>query len=74
MKNNYPRRLAGFAAVTSLAAVAHAPAFAQSSVTLYGIVDNGFGYQSSATSLGSTAGGHSAVKMITGSGQAAVSA
>ncbi|BFG76465.1 porin [Paraburkholderia terrae] len=43
-----------------------APAFAQSSVTLYGIVDNGIGYQSSSTSLGSTTGGHSAVKMVTG--------
>ena len=31
-----------------------APAFAQSSVTLYGIVDNGIGYQSSSTTLGST--------------------
>jgi predicted porin len=30
------------------------PAFAQSSVTLYGIVDNGLAYQSSSTSLGST--------------------
>ncbi|MFD1559691.1 porin [Paraburkholderia silviterrae] len=66
MKKNHQRRLIGFAAVTSLAAAAHAPAFAQSSVTLYGIVDNGFGYQSSATSLGSTSGGRSAVKMITG--------
>jgi predicted porin len=45
-----------------LANVAHA----QSSVTLYGIVDNGIGYQSSATTLGSTAGGHSLVKMTTG--------
>jgi predicted porin len=35
-------------------------------VTLYGIVDNGIGYQSSATTLGSTAGGHSIVKMTTG--------
>jgi predicted porin len=45
-----------------LASVAHA----QSSVTLYGIVDNGIGYQSSATTLGSTEGGHSLVKMTTG--------
>ncbi|MBN3763493.1 porin [Burkholderia sp. Ac-20365] len=42
------------------------PAFAQSSVTLYGIVDTGIGYQSSSTTLGSTTGGHSAFKMITG--------
>jgi predicted porin len=41
-------------------------AFAQSSVTLYGIVDTGVGYQSSSTSLGSTSGGHSAFKMING--------
>lgn len=41
-------------------------AFAQSSVTLYGIVDAGLGYQSSSTSLGSTSGGHSAFKMING--------
>lgn len=45
-----------------LAGVAHA----QSSVTLYGIVDNGIGYQSSATTLGSTSGGRSLVKMTTG--------
>lgn len=45
-----------------LANVAHA----QSSVTLYGIVDNGIGYQSSATPLGSTSGGRSLVKMTTG--------
>jgi len=43
-----------------------APAFAQSSVTLYGIVDTGLGYQSSSTTLGSTTGGHSAFKMING--------
>ncbi|TDV33629.1 putative porin [Paraburkholderia caballeronis] len=41
-------------------------AHAQSSVTLYGIVDNGIGYQSSATTLGSTTGGRSLVKMTTG--------
>ncbi|MGF6753491.1 porin [Paraburkholderia sp. GAS42] len=41
-------------------------AHAQSSVTLYGIVDAGIGYQSSQTSLGSTTGGHSVVKMING--------
>ncbi|MGH8779972.1 porin [Paraburkholderia sp.] len=42
-------------------------AHAQSSVTLYGIVDTGIGYQSSQTStLGATKGGHSAVKMING--------
>ncbi|MBN3763483.1 porin [Burkholderia sp. Ac-20365] len=41
-------------------------ASAQSSVTLYGIIDTGLGYQSSSTSLGSTSGGHSAYKMING--------
>jgi predicted porin len=39
---------------------------AQSSVTLYGIVDTGIGYQSSQTSLGSTSGGRSVVKMVNG--------
>ncbi|WP_322052924.1 porin [Paraburkholderia bannensis] len=42
------------------------PAFAQSSVTLYGIVDTGLGYQSSQTTLGSVSGGRSAIKMING--------
>src|SRR5258707_15088353 len=41
-------------------------AHAQSSVTLYGIVDAGIGYQSSSASLGSNAGGRSVVKMAPG--------
>ncbi|GAB2901131.1 porin [Paraburkholderia jirisanensis] len=42
-------------------------AHAQSSVTLYGIVDTGIGYQSSQVStLGATSGGRSAVKMVNG--------
>jgi predicted porin len=41
-------------------------AFAQSTVTLYGIVDNSIGYSNSQTSLGSTTNGHSAVKMNSG--------
>lgn len=42
-------------------------AHAQSSVTLYGIIDTGIGYQSSQTStLGATSGGHSSVKMVNG--------
>jgi predicted porin len=54
-------------ALVSCAAMAcAAPAFAQSSVTLYGIVDNGFGYQSNSTSVGSTTGGKSVVKMNQG--------
>jgi len=54
------------AVVVGTAMLATVPALAQSSVTLYGVVDNGIGYQSSSTTLGSTTGGHSAVKMITG--------
>ena len=46
----------------AIAALASAPAFAQSSVTLYGIVDNGISYQSSQTSLGSTSGGRSNIE------------
>ena len=45
------------------AIAASVPAFAQNSVTLYGIVDNGFSYTNNQTSLGSTSGGKSAVKM-----------
>ncbi|QGZ56649.1 porin [Paraburkholderia acidiphila] len=41
-------------------------AHAQSSVTLYGIVDTGIGYQSSSAKLGSNAGGASVVKMVQG--------
>jgi predicted porin len=49
---------AGFAAAT---------AHAQSSVTLYGIVDNGIAYQNnSAPKIGATSGGHAAWKMSTG--------
>ncbi|WP_434665597.1 porin [Paraburkholderia sp. A3BS-1L] len=40
------------------------PAFAQSSVTLYGVVDTGIGWTNNQTTLGSTTGGHSAVKMV----------
>ncbi|MFM0280760.1 porin [Paraburkholderia sediminicola] len=40
-----------------------APALAQNSVTLYGIVDAGLVYQSSQTSLGSTVNGHSVIKL-----------
>ncbi|MEM5370159.1 porin [Paraburkholderia azotifigens] len=54
------------AVVIGVALVGSVPAFAQSSVTLYGIVDNGLAYQSSSTSLGSTSGGHSVVKMTPG--------
>ncbi|MGU7773782.1 porin [Burkholderia sp. MR1-5-21] len=46
--------------------LAAADSMAQNSVTLYGIVDTGIGYQSSTATLGSTANGHSSVKMISG--------
>jgi predicted porin len=49
---------AGLAAATT--------AQAQSSVTLYGVIDNGIVYQNSSTSRGSTTGGHSAVTMSNG--------
>lgn len=51
--------------LTSLACTA-LPALAQSSVTLYGIVDDGLVYQSSQTSLGSTSGGRSVTKLASG--------
>ena len=41
-------------------------AFAQSSVTLYGIVDTGLVYASNQASLGSTSGGHSVTKLASG--------
>jgi predicted porin len=47
-------------------ALASASAFAQSSVTLYGIVDTSYTYQSSQTTLGSTAGGRSNNKLSSG--------
>jgi predicted porin len=54
------------AAVAATAFAAAAPAFAQSSVTLYGIVDDSIVYQSSQTSLGSTSGGRLNVKLASG--------
>ena len=49
------------------AMLASGGAFAQSSVTLYGIVDTGIGYLSSqAPSTGATTGGKSVVKMLEG--------
>ncbi len=41
-------------------------AFAQSSVTLYGIVDTGLVYANNQASLGSTSGGHSVTKLASG--------
>jgi predicted porin len=43
-----------------------APAWAQSSVTLYGIVDESIAYQSSQAALGANAGGRSNVKVLSG--------
>ncbi|MBJ9681380.1 MULTISPECIES: porin [Burkholderia] len=60
------RRTARRALAAGAALLAASPAFAQSSITLYGVVDNGIAYQSSQTTLGSTAGGHASVKMVTG--------
>ncbi|CAB3783678.1 hypothetical protein LMG28688_01696 [Paraburkholderia caffeinitolerans] len=54
------------ALVSSAAMACAASALAQSSVTLYGIIDNGIGYQNNATTLGSTTGGKSLVKMNQG--------
>ncbi|WP_429299024.1 porin [Paraburkholderia sp. GAS199] len=42
------------------------PAFAQSSVVLFGIIDGGLSYQNSQTTLGSTTNGHSAVRATSG--------
>lgn len=68
------KKQASQVALTAIAMAAAAPAFAQSSVTLYGIVDNGIGYQSNAMTLSSTSGGKSVVRMNQGVWAAAVSA
>src|SRR6476661_7346598 len=62
MKRYHKTRLA----IAAGAALTAAPAFAQSSVTLYGIVDDSIVYQSSQTTLGSTSGGRSNVKLASG--------
>ena len=54
------------AVVAATAFAAAAPAFAQSSVTLYGIVDDSIVYQSSQTNLAKTNPGRSNVKMASG--------
>lgn len=63
MKDLNLTKASAFAA-TALAATA--PAFAQNSVTLYGIVDDSIVYQSSQTLLGSTSGGRSNIKTASG--------
>jgi predicted porin len=57
-----------FSAFAVAAAATFSPylAHAQSSVTLYGLVDAGIAYQSSSGALGQTSGGHSAVTMVNG--------
>src|SRR5882757_1098823 len=57
-------RQAGAAVVITVAMATSA--HAQTSVTLYGIVDNSLTYQSSQTTLGSTKGGRSNIKMSSG--------
>lgn len=52
--------------IASTLGLATISSHAQSSVTLYGIVDAGIGYQSSGTALGKTSGGASLVKMAQG--------
>jgi predicted porin len=52
--------------ITVAAVAAAASAHAQTSVTLYGIVDNSLTYQNSSTTLGSTQGGRSNVRMTSG--------
>jgi predicted porin len=54
------------AAILASATLISAPALAQSSVTLFGIVDGGLSYQNSQTTLGSTTNGHSSVKTTSG--------
>jgi predicted porin len=59
-------KLTKAAIVAATAFAAAAPAFAQSSVTLYGIVDDSIVYQSSQTNLAKTNAGRSNVKMASG--------
>lgn len=59
-------RSAVILAIALAGATSSSIAFAQSSVTLYGVVDSGIGYQNNASSLGSTSGGASLTKMNQG--------
>lgn len=54
------------AIVAATAFATAAPAFAQSSVTLYGNVDDSIVYQSSQTNLAKSTAGRSNVKMASG--------
>ena len=62
MKRNVVMPTLATVAVGLVCGAAHA----QSSVTLYGLVDAGIAYESSAGTLGQTANGHSAVTMVNG--------
>src|ERR1700741_2288954 len=52
--------------IAAAAVITAVPAFAQSSVTLYGVVDTGLGYLSNSSSLGATHGGRSKLYMNQG--------
>jgi predicted porin len=65
MQSRHAKKVVKKAVLISLATLA-SPVFAQNSVTLYGIVDDSISYQSSQTSLGSTKGGRSNIKMLSG--------
>ena len=58
-------RYIGILSVAGASCIASS-AFAQSSVTLYGIVDTGLVYANNQASLGSTSGGHSVTKLASG--------
>lgn len=53
-------------AMTAAGLAAATAAHAQSSVTLYGIVDNAIAWQNNSSGTGATSGGHSKVQMATG--------
>src|SRR5476651_1486429 len=55
----------GILSVAGVSCIA-SPAFAQSSVTLYGIVDTALVYANNQGSLGSTSGGHPVTKLASG--------
>jgi predicted porin len=59
------KRTTAIAAAAALS-IGSGYAHAQSSVTLYGLVDVGLAYQNSAGTLGQTSGGHSKISMVNG--------
>ncbi|GLU30508.1 porin [Trinickia caryophylli] len=60
------KRVISTMVAASVVGLAAGAAQAQSNVTLYGIVDTGIGWQNNSTSVGSTSGGKSLVKMNQG--------